>query len=139
MPQSLSNVYLHVIFSTKQRLALIPKSIRADLYSYISGICQNQGCPAQRVGGTEDHIHIACSLSRTLAISKLIEEIKTGSSSFSWQSGYGVFSVGEADLPRVVDYIDNQEEHHRRKTFQDELREILSENKIAYDERWLWD
>lgn len=117
MPQSLSNILLHIVFSTKQRLSLIPVEIKETLHAYIGGIGNNQGCPVQRVGGTQDHVHIALSLSRTLTVAKLIEEIKTGSSKwlkkqegvqnhFAWQNGYGVFSVGQLDLPKVIHYID---------------------------------
>lgn len=149
MSQSLSRILLHIVFSTKQRLPFIPDNLKESLHSYIGGICQNQGCVVHRVGGTQDHVHIACSLSRTITISKLIQEIKTGSSKwiktqaahndFAWQNGYGVFSIGQNDLSKVIDYIDRQEEHHHRKTFQDELRQLLIENHVEYDEQWLWD
>jgi len=105
--------------------------------------------PGER-GGTEDHVHIACSLPRTLTQSKLLEETKRASSiwmkqqeggprNFSWQSGYGIFSLGQSQLPTLIQYIDNQEEHHRRKSFKEELLELLDKYDVVYDEKYLWD
>jgi putative transposase len=137
MAQSLSNVLLHVVFSTKQRRPWIDVAIEEELRKYIGGIRRELDCPSHRIGGTDDHIHIACSLSRTMTISKLVEEIKTASSKwiktkgdqyggFSWQNGYGAFSIGQSQLDDLKRYIANQREHHRRSSFQDEYRQLLA-------------
>jgi putative transposase len=150
MSQSLSKVLLHVVFSTKNREKTIPAKLRSALYAYLSGVCRARGAEAFRVGGTEDHVHIACTLPRTLTMAKLVEEIKKpssvwmkqqdgGSSQFSWQAGYGIFSLGQSQLPTLLRYIDNQEEHHRRKGFKEELLELLEKYAVEYDELYLWD
>jgi REP element-mobilizing transposase RayT len=150
MSQSLSQILLHVIFSTKHRQSDIVEPQQAPLYAYLAGTCRAVGSEAYRIGGTADHVHIACTLPRTLAVSKLVEEIKKSSSmwikqqtgicnSFAWQNGYGVFSLGQSQLPAVLRYIDQQEKHHRVKTFQEEFREFLVKYKIQFDERYVWD
>ena len=120
-----------------------------DLHSYIAESCRALNSQAFRVGGIADHIHIACSLPRTLSVSKLLEEIKKTSSQwiknntsipdFSWQSGYGVFSVGQSQLDALVNYIDCQEEHHQNKTYKEELIELLQKYGIEYNEKNMWD
>jgi len=150
MPQSLANVLVHLIFSTKNRVPLIEPEIEVELFPYLAAACRAQGCPAQKVGGTNDHIHIVCSLSRTITIAKLIEEIKTSSSKwiktkgnryakFAWQGGYGAFSIGQSQLVDLKRYIVNQREHHRHKTFQEEFREFLKRYGVEFDERYVWD
>jgi len=148
MAQSLSRIYVHIIFSTKNRVPLLAESIRPDLFRYIAGIVKTQKSSPVRIGGTADHVHILCDLGRTTTIAKLIEEIKTGSSKwlkakdasfrdFQWQSGYGAFSVSQSSAPDVIAYIDNQEEHHRKRTFQEEFRLFLQRYGIEYEERYL--
>ena len=150
MAQSLSKVLLHVIFSTKKRTASIPKDLAGDLHAYLAGACRALGSEAYRVGGTEDHVHIACTLPRTLTVSKLLEEIKKTSSAwfkghdprcagFSWQVGYGAFSLGESQLGALIRYIDTQAEHHRTRAFREELLDLLRKYRVEYDERYLWD
>ena len=150
MPQSLANVIVHLVFSTKDRCACLGPSIRPALHAYLATVVRNAGCECSRVGGVADHVHLAIRLSRTLTIAALVEELKTSSSKwlktqspelggFTWQRGYGVFSVGPADLDALLAYIDNQEEHHRTKTFQDEYRVFLTRYGITYDERYVWD
>jgi putative transposase len=150
MPQSLSMVIVHLIFSTKDRFPCINKALRPALHAYLATIVRNSGCEAYRVSGTGDHVHIAIRLARTIAISELIQEIKTSSSiwikkqrlelrNFAWQHGYGVFSIAPSDLHGLVQYIDNQEEHHRIKTFEEEYRAILNQHGVVYDERYVWD
>ena len=150
MAQSLSKILLHVVFSTKNRSESIPKDLEEPLHAYLAGIIRTNGSEAFRVGGTGNHIHIACSLPRTLTVSKLLEEVKKSSSiwikkqhpdckTFAWQAGYGVFSLGESQLDVLVRYIDRQREHHRKKTFQDEYLEILHKYRIEYDDRYVWD
>lgn len=150
MAQSLSNVLLHIVFSTKNRHPFIGADIEEELFKYVAGICRDLKCPSHKIGGADDHIHIAYSLSRTIAISKLAEEIKTGSSTwiktkgdryvdFAWQNGYGAFSIGQSQLADLIRYIANQREHHRRLTFQDEFRALLAKYNIEFDERYVWD
>jgi len=150
MPQSLANILVHVIFSTKNRAPLIETEIEAELYPYLASICGTCKSPAHALGGTADHVHIALSLGRTIAISDLMEEIKRSSSKwiktkgpqykgFAWQNGYGAFSVGQSQLPALSRYIADQREHHRHRTFQEEFQEFLKRYRIAYDERYVWD
>ena len=149
MPQSLSRVLIHLVFSTKNREPLIHADVRPRLHGYIVGILNHLKSPSLQVGGVEDHIHILCTLSRTISQADLVEEVKKGSSKwmkaeggvpdFFWQAGYGVFSVGESQVEQVVRYIRNQEEHHRAATFQTEYRRGLERYNIPYDERYVWD
>lgn len=150
MAQSLSKILLHVVFSTKNRSASIPPDLAGDLHAYLAGSCRALESEAYRVGGTEDHVHIACTLPRTLTVSKLLEEIKKTSSAwfktkdsrcrgFTWQAGYGAFSLGQSNLAGLIRYIDNQKEHHRSKSFQEELLELLRKYEVEYNELYLWD
>jgi len=150
MPQSLVKNYLHITFSTKNRHPFIDDKIKNELFSYLGGICKNQGCNPLVVDGHKDHIHILCLLSRKIALMKLIEETKTHSSKwvktkgpqyqkFYWQYGYGGFSIHPAQTEVLKNYIASQEEHHKKVTFKDEYRAFLNENNIKYDERYVWD
>jgi putative transposase len=151
MPQSLSNVLIHVVFSTKNRQPFLRKpEVREAMKRYLIGTLQNLQCPSLIVNVVEDHVHILCNLHRTVSIAKLVEDIKTSSSvrikeegsqlrDFHWQNGYGAFSVSQSNVEQVFEYIANQEEHHRRLTFQDEYRLLLERHKIAFDERYAWD
>jgi REP element-mobilizing transposase RayT len=150
MSQSLSKVILHAVFSTKYRAKQILPEYEDDLHAYIAGACRTYRSNAYRVGGTSDHIHIACSLPRTISVSKLLEEVKTSSSKwmktkcprcagFAWQNGYGAFSVSQSQLGSLIRYIDNQKEHHRVTTYKEELIGFLDKYEIEYDERYLWD
>ena len=150
MPQSLSNILIHLIFSTKNRAPSIRPEVATELYRYLASICRACGCPAHEIGGTQEHVHIACSLSRTMAVSVLLEELKRSSSkwiktkgppyvAFAWQNGYGAFSIGQSQLTALKGYILKQEEHHAHKTFQDEFREFLKKYQVGFDERYLWD
>ena len=150
MPQSLSNVLIHIVFSTKNRTPLIPAVIAPDLYRYLASISQAHGCPAHEIGGTENHVHICCSLARTQTCAKLVEEIKTGSSKwmktktppaagFAWQNGYGVFSIAEDQLSALKRYIESQPKYHAHISFEEELQELLRRYRITYDERYVWD
>ncbi len=117
---------------------------------YMVGILRNVKCPSLIVGAVDDHVHILCSLHRTMTVARLVEEVKTNSSarikeegptlgSFHWQNGYGVFSVSPSNVEQVRTYIANQEEHHRKRTFQEEFRLMLERHGIEYDERYVWD
>ncbi|HZL90604.1 MAG TPA: IS200/IS605 family transposase [Pirellulaceae bacterium] len=151
MPQSLANVLLHVVFSTKNREKLLhTKEVRDVMTGYLIGTLQNLKCPSLQVGVVADHVHILCSLHRTLSIAKLVEEVKTSSSArikeegrqlanFQWQNGYGVFSVSPSNAPDVKQYVANQDEHHRQRTYHEEFRLLLARHGIEYDERYVWD
>ena len=150
MAQSLSNILLHIVFSTKHRQPFIDEAIERELFKYLATACNTLGCPTHGIGAADDHIHIACSLGRTIAVSKLIQEIKQDSSQwmksqglryaeFAWQNGYGAFSIGQSQLDDLRRYIANQREHHARESFQDEFRQLLDRYQIAFDERYVWD
>jgi putative transposase len=150
MPQSLSSIIIHIVFSTKQRSSWIQPEIIGDLHAYMAAIGRAQKALVHEIGGVEDHVHLLVSLPRTLAISDLIEEIKKGSSKwiktkgkiyelFSWQSGYGAFSVSESNFEMTKKYITSQREHHKKMSFQDEYRLLLQRHHIVYDERYVWD
>jgi REP-associated tyrosine transposase len=150
MPQSLDKVIIHAVFSTKNRIQFINTEIRSKLHAYLATIGRDFGSEVYRVGGADDHIHIAFILPRTVTIAKYIEKIKSISSAwikengsdhhdFQWQSGYGVFSVSSSTLSLLLDYIDNQEEHHRKQSFQEEYLAFLKKYDIKYDERYMWD
>lgn len=150
MPQSLSYLLTHIVFSTKDRAPVLDATVRPALHAYLATVARNVDCECFRVGGIADHVHLAIRLSRTIAMAKLIEELKTSSSkwlktqspalaAFAWQRGYGAFSVGPSDLNALLHYIDTQEEHHKTRTFQDEYRAFLTKYAIEYDERYVWD
>jgi REP element-mobilizing transposase RayT len=150
MPQSLSLVIVHLVFSTKDRQPFLDAGMRPKLHAYLATVARNAGCEAYRVGGVANHVHLAIRWSRTLTIATLVEELKTSSSKwlktqspelaeFSWQRGYGTFSVGPSDLEALRDYIDTQEEHHRKRTFREEYRAFLTKYGIEFDERYVWD
>lgn len=150
MPQSLSLVVIHVIFSTKDRAPFLDAPTRPALRAYLSTVARNAGCDAYRVGGVEDHVHLAIRLSRTITIANLVEMLKTSSSKwiktqsaelgdFAWQRGYACFSVGPLDLGALCGYIDGQEEHHRKRTFQEEFRNFLEKYGVEYNEAYVWD
>jgi REP element-mobilizing transposase RayT len=142
---------IHLAFSTKHRRPYLrTPELRGTVAGYMVGILRNIQCPSLIIGGTEDHMHILCSLHRTMAIEKLVEEVKTGSSArikeegpalrdFHWQNGYGAFSVSPSNVERVKAYIAGQQEHHRKRTFQEEFRLMLERHGIQYDERYVWD
>lgn len=148
MSQSLSKIYLHCVFSTKYRQPFIKDSFRQSLYGYIIGILSNLHSYTEIVGAYKDHIHILCTLPRTMTIADLMSKVKASSSkwlkeqgvaNFSWQNGYGVFSVSESLVPVVKKYIQNQDEHHKKTTFQDEYRKFLRSYDVKFDEKFVWD
>ncbi|MBL1149960.1 MAG: IS200/IS605 family transposase [Armatimonadetes bacterium] len=150
MPQSLSNVLVHLVFSTKDRRPNLPEHVRSELHAYLVGILRNNNCHPLQVGGFDDHVHLLLNLSRTLTIAQLVEHLKTGSSKwlktkgpdfagFAWQGGYGAFSVGPTEVERIVRYVQRQEEHHRKVTFQEEFRKLCQEHGVTLDERYVWD
>jgi REP element-mobilizing transposase RayT len=151
MAQSLAQIYLHVIFSTKQRRPLLQRmALRLELHQYLGGVCRALDSPSILVGGVADHVHILCQLSRTHSVAEVVREMKRESSKwlktkdaelhdFHWQDGYGAFSVSPSHVKAVRTYIANQEEHHKKVSFQDELRQILKKYNVEYDERYVWD
>jgi REP element-mobilizing transposase RayT len=150
MPQSFALIIIHLVFSTKDRVPILTTPIRATLHAYLATVARNAGCECFRVGGMADHVHLAISLSRTITAAKLVEELKTSSSkwlktqsptfaAFAWQRGYAAFSVGPSDLDALRHYIDTQEKHHHKQTYEEELRAFLKKYGIEYDEDHLWD
>ena len=151
MAHSFSQVYLHIVFSTKHRYPFLDdKEVRRRTHAYLATLCRDLGSPALKVGGTFDHVHILCRMSRTLEMADLVRDVKRKSSSwikgvaerlsgFYWQQGYAVFSVCPFHLEIVSHYIENQEEHHKTEAFQDEYRRLLDEHGIEYDERYMWE
>ena len=148
MPQSYYSFYGHVIFSAKNRENLISPDIRIPLYKYIHGIVQNEEGKLMEAGGTGNHVHLLISLPPKKSVADFVRTIKTNSSkwvhedrglsSFAWQKGYGLFSVSCSELERVKAYIQNQEEHHKKVSFQDEFLRFLKKNNISYDEKYIW-
>lgn len=150
MPQSLANNLIHLVFSTKDREPCLTDAVRPDLHAYLATVFKNLKCPVLILNSVEDHIHILFSLHRTVALATAVEDAKKSSSkwiktqsadlsSFSWQGGYGAFSVSESNVAVVKQYIASQAEHHRKISFQDELRAFLLKHKLEFDERYLWD
>jgi putative transposase len=151
VPQSLSNVLIHIVFSTKNRHPFLnTPNLRGTMTGYMVGTLRNIKCPSLIVNAVDDHVHILCSLHRTATIAQLVESVKTSSSArikeegpalnnFHWQNGYGAFSASPSNVEQVKEYIANQEEHHRKRSFQEEYRLMLERHKIEYDERYVWD
>ena len=148
MSQSLSQVYLHLIFSTKNRQPWLTEKIRPNVYAYMATIFQDNDSPALLIGGVKDHVHVLFQLHRGVSQAKIVEEVKKHSSrkiktmsadDFSWQAGYGMLSVSQSQVGKVSAYIRNQAEHHRVTTFQEEYRAFLKKYRVAYDERYVWD
>ena len=148
MPQSLSKVILHVIFSTKNREPWLESDVRPRMHAYLATVCRDLGAELVRVGGVADHVHIVTTLPRTVSQAQLIEEIKKASSKwikaldaryrgFFWQRGYGAFSVSPSQLDTVLQYVEAQQEHHRTHTFQEEYRELLRRHGVDFDERYV--
>ena len=150
MPQSLAQILVHLVFSTKNRVPLLGDDIRDELHAYIGGIIENHKGTLLKSGSVTDHIHLLIAHPRTCAPSELVQEIKTGSSKwlktkaapyaeFHWQAGYGIFSISPTHRLALERYIANQAEHHRIVTFQDEYRRLLEKYEIPFDERYVWD
>jgi len=151
MPQSLSAVYIHVVFSTKERRPFLrDRDKREALHAYLGGISKTLECPPIIVGGIEDHVHLLARFARTITQAEWVKELKRVSNlwlkeqgrtytEFQWQGGYADFSVSQSNLDRVKKYIANQEEHHRKLSFQDELRGLLRKHNVDWDERYVWD
>ncbi len=150
MAHTFTNLKIHIIFSTKDRLPFITADLKTPLFAYLGGIIRDLNGKAIIVGGTSDHVHLLLSMSPTLSVSETLRLLKANSSrwvnrergtkrAFAWQSGYGAFSVSESSAPAVVKYIQGQEEHHKRVSFQEEFVAFLRKNGITYDDRYLWE
>ena len=150
MPQSLSSILVHLVFSTKNREPFITSTIETELHPYMATIFRKHDSPSLIIDGTPDHIHTLFALGRTITIADLVEEVKTGSSkwiktkgrefkNFHWQKGYGAFSIGQSNVEQLKRYIRNQKQHHRRVTFEDEYRIFLKRYMVEFDERYAWD
>ncbi len=148
MSQSLAKNYIHLIFATKYRENIIKQTDLSELYAYITGILNHIDCPMICIGGTTNHVHVLCVLNKNMALSKMVEEVKRSSSKwikskdpfyrqFGWQNGYGAFSVSQSKVEIVVKYIQNQEEHHKKMLFVDELKMFLREYGVEYKEEYL--
>lgn len=150
MSQSLANLYVHLIFSTKERVPILSPEVRPDLHAYMATVLANLNSPAVIINSVADHVHLLFKMGRTVTLAQVVEDVKKSSSKwiktqgegfagFAWQAGYGGFSVSESSVPRVANYIRGQEEHHRVKTFQEEYRVFMKRHRMEWDERYVWD
>ncbi|MCH7226265.1 IS200/IS605 family transposase [Haloferula sp. A504] len=150
MPQSLSKLYIHLVFSTKNRDRILSAEDGPDLHAYMGGTLNGLKCIPVEINTEPDHAHLLFLLSRTVALSDVVGAVKKSATEwlrargpvyrgFHWQSGYGAFSVSESNRDSVRDYIRNQREHQRTRTFQEEYRALLEKYRIDYDERYVWD
>lgn len=150
MTQSLTDIILHIVFSTKDRNPWILPEIEQELYQYICGTSRALNCPVIRINGVSDHTHILSHLDKTIPVCTLIGKLKAHSSKwikgksknyrdFAWQAGYGAFSVSRHVMDGPIQYIERQKEHHKKVTFKDEYLKMLKLANIEYDEKYLWD
>lgn len=148
MPQSLAAIYIHVVFGTRNRLPFLSDaSLREEMHRYLGGIAKQADCPVLTVGGTADHVHLLVRFARTATVADLVKELKRASTmwireripEFTWQAGYGAFSVGQREVEVVRDYIRNQEQHHQKRSFQEEYRAMMHEHGVEIDEQYVWD
>ncbi|HEY0547189.1 MAG TPA: IS200/IS605 family transposase [Pyrinomonadaceae bacterium] len=150
MSHSFCNLLMHCVFSTKERRPLMTLDLKERLFPYLGGIARENKMKALSIGGIEDHVHLLLSVPATMAVAKAMQLIKGGSSkwihdnfpahrAFSWQEGYGAFSIGISDVNRTIDYIEHQAEHHQRQDFKQEFLAFLKKHGIEYDERYIWD
>jgi putative transposase len=150
MAQSLARLHIHLIFSTKNREPLLSDAVRDSLHRYMAVVLQNQSCPPVLINSVPDHVHVLFELARTVAVSAAVEEVKRTSSKwiktqgeefarFAWQAGYGAFAVSQSNVAAVREYIAGQQEHHRKKSFQEEYRGFLTRHRISFDENYVWD
>jgi REP element-mobilizing transposase RayT len=149
VPNSYTCLYYHVIFGTKERVPLIDAALRDRLHEYMGGIVRDEKGRLLTAGGTPDHVHLLLSLHPQKGLSDILRQIKASSSrwmhetvaslrDFAWQDGYGAFTASYSSLAQVKQYIANQEQHHRRVSFQEEFVEFLRRHEIQYDERYIW-
>jgi REP element-mobilizing transposase RayT len=150
MPQSLSLILIHLVFSTKHREPFITAAVEPELHAYLAAVMRECRSPSLIINGTSNHVHALFSLSRTGAVAEVAEEVKKRSSkwmkskgaefrNFQWQAGYGAFSIGQSNVAALKRYIAGQKEHHRRRTFEEEYRAFLEKYGVAFDERYVWE
>ena len=150
MPQSLVKLLVHVVFSTKNRINLITPEIEDGLFGYMHGIVENNKSKLILANGTANHVHLLISLGKVISISELVGDIKRDSSvwikdknakfsKFYWQEGYGAFSVGQTEVDVVMNYISKQKEHHKKKSFENEMRGFYRKYEIEFNEKYVWD
>ena len=148
MPQSFARINYHIVFSTKGRRPLLPRSVRSGLFDTMGSILKCRGCRLLEAGGIEDHVHLLIDVARDRSMSDIVRDIKANSSkilradghpSFAWQRGYAAFTVSYLGVDVVRRYIRNQEEHHRKAIFEEEYVRLLEEHEIPYDQRYMWD
>lgn len=147
MANTYTQLYVHIVFAVKDRDALISEEIETQLYPYLAGACKNRNHHLRAIGGMPDHIHMLVGMAPTESISEFVQSIKIESSKwihetfgkrrFGWQSGYGAFTYNKSLLPPVERYILNQKEHHKSRSFDEEIRNILEKAGIEYDERYV--
>ena len=149
MPNTFTQIHIHVVFAVQNRISLINKSWRERLYKYMIAIIQKHGHKVLSIGGMPDHVHVLFGFRPTQALSKLIQEVKRDSSEwitkeklvlgkFSWQEGYGAFSYSKSHISQVANYIEKQEEHHKKRTFVAEYIKILRDFDLNYDKRYIF-
>ena len=149
MAQTLVNLLVHVVFSTRGRRNLVEPEIEPTLFAYMAGTLKNLGSPCLAIGGTANHVHLLIALSKKSALSEVVGELKKSSSKwikskgkaygqFSWQDGYGAFSIGQSSVAALKQYIARQKERHKTKSFQEELLDILKKYQIPFDDRYIW-
>ena len=147
MPSTHLSLHYHIVFSTKERRRSIAETWRGDLHAYMSGIVRDIGGVPECIGGPGDHVHALVRLKATHTLADVVRQMKRGSSvwihqhrvnKFAWQEGYGAFTVSSSQLNRVRHYIENQVEHHRTKTFEEEYVDLLRLSRVAFDEKYLW-
>jgi len=149
MPQSLAALYIHVVFSTKNREPYITPDLEPQLYAFMHGIAKNHDCIAWNIGGMPDHTHILLALHRDRSVFEMVRFLKANSSkwvhetfpdrSFAWQNGYAAFSVSASNVAKVQAYIENQKKNHAKRTFQEEMRILYTKHGVEWDERYAWD
>jgi len=150
MASTLTNLLYHIVFSTKNREPILTAPIRENLYQYIGGIVRGEGGKLLEIGGIPNHVHLVTRFKSEPSVATMVKIIKSKSSKwlneqrkrpgrFEWQRGYAAFTVSASQLEKLKAYVRNQQQHHRRKTFQEELRELLDKHGVEYDERYLWD
>lgn len=150
MPQSLTSLWIHLVFSTRNRERILPEEIGPELHAYMGGCLRGMECLPAAINTQPEHAHVLFLLGRTVALSEVVGGLKKGATEwlksrspgfrgFHWQAGYGAFSVSRSAVDEVEEYIRNQKEHHRMRTFQEEYRMFLQRHRVEFDERYVWD
>ncbi|MFA6714188.1 MAG: IS200/IS605 family transposase [Victivallales bacterium] len=150
MGHTYASLHYHIVFSTKHRIGTISPELKSPLYAYIAKVINSEYGFAKKINGTDDHIHILADLKPRFTLSDILRTIKSNSSKwingnflsnggFGWQEGYGAFSVSKSSIPEALNYIVEQERHHKKMSFQEEFIKLLQKHEIKYDEKYLWD